>query len=278
METYVAQNYEKLSEVLMGHYGLSFVAAKVLIRKKNIKVNGKRIGADTEIKKGDIIEIFGLVKKQEQKPEIVFEDNNVLVANKPAGIEVCDGNEETLEKQLKRHYKTIFAVHRIDRNTSGLVIFSKNLSAKVELENMFREHRIQKYYLAMVHGKLKKKQQTMIAYLKKDSTKSLVYISDISKVDYSEIITSYKVLQENQDTSLLEVSIETGKTHQIRAHLAHVGHPIVGDDKYGSKEQNKKLKKHRQMLLAYKIIFKEPKGELEYLRGKVIELDRENLR
>ena len=122
--------------------------------------------------------------------------------------------------------------HRLDRNTSGLILFAKNEISLNILLNKFKYKEIEKHYLALVYGKPQFKHQKLEAYLFKDSHKSLVYISDVFKKGYSKIITSYTLLEEYpNNTSLLDVEIETGKTHQIRAHLAHIGYPIIGDRK-----------------------------------------------
>ncbi|MBQ8468894.1 MAG: RluA family pseudouridine synthase [Clostridia bacterium] len=272
MEVLIVDKEQKLSKLLMEKFHLSYSAAKILIKKKNIKVNGKRVSDDQVVCSGDKLEIFG-IKEKTKNVEIVFEDSNILVANKPAGVEVCDGDEQTLDKMLAGAGKGVFAVHRIDRNTTGLVVFAKNLEAKKELEQMFKTHAIKKFYLAEVVGKMPRRADTLVAYLKKVATKSIVFVSDSPKEGYSKIITKYRVLSSNNLSSLLEVEIETGKTHQIRAHLAHVGHALVGDDKYGNKQQNNQFKKHKQQLVSYKLVFENPKGVLEYLKGKVVELD-----
>lgn len=274
MESVVATSEQKLSKFLRAKYsGLSYAAFQKLLRTRAIKINGNKVSADVMVAVGDKIEVYAPDNVlYGPKPQIVFEDDNILVANKPAGIEVCDGDGITLEKMLSGEQR-VYAVHRIDRNTSGLVVFAKNMPAKAELESMFKEHRIEKYYLSQVFGTPKQKQKTLVAYLKKDSAKSLVYVTDKPKPGYDKIITEYKVKSSNGITSWLSIKLLTGKTHQIRAHLAFIGFPLVGDDKYGNKAQNSTLKKHRQMLIAYKIVFENPKNCLEYLRGKAIELD-----
>lgn len=121
--------------------------------------------------------------------------------------------------------------HRLDRNTTGLIIFAKNqLSLKILLEK-FKNHEITKLYKCKVYGTFNKKQAILKSYLFKDSKKSIVYISDKSEKGFKEIITEYKVLEQNNEKnySILEITLHTGKTHQIRAHLAHIGHPIIGD-------------------------------------------------
>ena len=170
--------------------------------------------------------------------------------------------------------------HRLDRNTSGLILFAKNeTSLKILLEK-FKSHEIKKHYLALVYGIPKKKNDKLISYLFKDSSKSLVYISDVPKKGYLKIITSYSLLESySNNTSLLDVEIETGRTHQIRAHLAHIGLPIVGDGKYGKNEINKNFKVKTQKLVSYKLAFdfKTDSGILNYLNGKSFELKKKNI-
>ena len=144
--------------------------------------------------------------------------------------------------------------------------------------NKFKHHEIEKHYLATVYGILPKKQDRLEAYLFKDNKKSLVYISDTPKKGYQKIITSYKVIKENKkdNTSVLDINLETGRTHQIRAHLAHIGFPIIGDGKYGKNEINKKFKQKTQLLESYslKFNFKTESGILEYLNNKDIKLKK----
>lgn len=234
---------------------VSFGDIQKLLRKKDIKINGKRIKADCAVNQGDEVEVYA-AKKQAEQIEIVYEDNELIVANKPAGIEVVASDGDCLLNRLNiQTGKQLFAVHRIDRNTTGLVVFALTEKAKEELENAFKHHTINKYYLAVVVGVPAKTQAKLVAYHKKDSKNSMCYISNEPQKGYNKIITSYKLLKSNDILSLLQVQIETGKTHQIRAHLAHIGHPILGDEKYGNKQINKQFKKKKQMLVAYKLEF-----------------------
>ena len=165
--------------------------------------------------------------------------------------------------------------HRLDRNTSGLILFAKNQTALDILLDKFKHHEIEKHYLALVYGVPKKKSERLISYLFKDSSKSLVYISDVPKKGYLKIITSYSLIESINNTSLLDVEIETGRTHQIRAHLSYIGLPIIGDGKYGINEINKKFKAKTQKLVSYKLKFSfiKDSGILNYLNGKSFEID-----
>ena len=275
MEKIVCQKQSKLIDFLREKYKtLSYADAQKLVRTKNAKVNGARVKENVNLVAGDTVEVFVPQQFLETQPvEIVYQDTNICVANKPANIEVCDGDDQTLLKQLCLQTKEqLFAVHRLDRNTTGLVVFAKNKVAKEELDIIFKEHKIEKHYLAQVFGKPPKKSDKLIAYLKKDAKNSVVKIFDEPKPGASKIITNYKVISSKGDITTLDVEIETGKTHQIRAHLAHIGLFVVGDDKYGDKEKNKLAKKHRQVLCANKLIFKVIDGPLKYLYNKTIEI------
>lgn len=244
------------------------------LRKKDIRVNDKRVSENIIIHTDDVIKVFICDELLENKPNlsIVYEDNFILVADKPINLEVT--GENSLTTLLEKNYSFIKPCHRLDRNTTGLVLFAKSQEALDILLDKFKHHEIEKHYLATIYGILPKKQDRLEAYLFKDNKKSLVYISDTPKKGYQKIITSYKVVKENKkaNTSVLDVNLETGRTHQIRAHLAHIGFPIIGDGKYGKNEINKIFKQKTQLLESYslKFTFTSPSGILEYLNGKVI--------
>ncbi len=155
---------------------------------------------------------------------------------------------------------------------------AKNEKALQILLEKFKNREIDKYYTATVYGILPKKQARLEAYLFKDSKKSLVYISDIPKKGYQKIITLYKVISEDKqnNTSILDIKLETGRTHQIRAHLAHIGSPIIGDGKYGINEVNRRFKQKYQMLTSYKLKFNfiSDSEFLEYLNKKEISINK----
>lgn len=255
-------NNKKVVNFILNNYpSLSANTLYKALRQKDIKLNGKRIHEDIIVHENDEIlvyisdELLGL----KQKLNIIFEDENILLINKPISLEVT-GNE-SLTSIVHENYKNQdflpMPCHRLDRNTTGIVLFAKNEAALNILLEKFRKHEIEKHYLAKVYGIPKKEHLRLESYLFKDEKKAFVYISDTLKPGYQKIITTYKVLSKdiNNNTSVLDVEIETGKTHQIRAHLAHIGHPIIGDGKYGNNIINKKFNAKYQMLHSYKLKF-----------------------
>ena len=249
------------------------------LRKKDIKINGKRVSENVTVFEGDEIQVYisDNLLESNLNLDIVYEDNNILLINKPSNIEVT--GVQSLTEVVHKLYSSCefkpMPCHRLDRNTSGLILFAKNKIALDILLEKFKHHEIEKHYLALVYGVPKKKNEKLVSYLFKDSSKSLVYISDVPKKGYQKIITSYSLIETfDNNSSLLDVEIETGRTHQIRAHLAHIDLPIIGDGKYGINEINKKFKAKAQKLVSYKLIFKfeSDSGILEYLSKKSFEL------
>lgn len=263
---------QKLSKFLAGELSINYNQIQKIIRNKDVKISGARVSKDVDLEIGQEIEVF----LPEEKHEIIFENDDIVVAFKKRNLEtINDAGDDFITKLSKQLNVSLFAVHRLDRNTEGLVVFAKNVDAKNSLDKAIKERKIKKFYLAKVVGVPEKEQDNLVAYLKKDEKNSRVYISDTQEKGYEIIKTNYKLISHDDIFSVLEVELVTGKTHQIRAHLSHIGLPILGDEKYGNSEINKKYNKKYQCLCAYKLVFHFEKGDYLYnLNNQVIELSK----
>ncbi len=274
------------------------------VRKKDIRLNGKRCEIAQRVQEGDVISLFLPDDALESAPptyeflhaskqlDIVYEDEHLMLLNKKAGLLVHPDNKEfadTLIFRVQRYLhdkgeydpaaENSFApalVNRIDRNTSGIVIAAKTAAALRILNDKLKNREIQKYYLCLVHGTMEKPSDTLEGYLEKNESQNRVYISATPKPGARTIRTRYTVLAAHDGLSLLEIHLLTGRTHQIRAHMASIGHPLLGDGKYGTNALNKGTGFHKQALCSYRLSFEftTPAEELNYLNGKSFQLDK----
>lgn len=271
---------KKLNTFLLDKFdGLSVNTIYKSLRKKDIRINDIKVNENVVLHKGDEVKVFIiddlLFSSNRLNPEIIYEDSNILVINKPSGIEVTGDN--SLSTYLKEKYNndSIFPCHRLDRNTSGIVLFAKNQVSLNILLNSFKNREIEKHYRCITYNIPPKNNDTLKAYLFKDVKKSFVYISEKKQKGYQEILTSYKILKKNtlKNLAYLDIELHTGKTHQIRAHLSHINCPILGDGKYGINDINRKYNIKIQLLASYSITFHfKQKNILSYLNDKTFNL------
>ena len=239
---FTIESQKKLSKAVIDELPfLSQFQIKKLIENKDIKVNSNRIKEDLDLKNGDQVVVYYKTSEQKEWYTQIYLDNNVLIVNKRAGIEVASENDRDLISILKKNFSNIYPVHRIDRNTEGLVIFALNPMAEKELLQAFKTRKgIIKKYALLVHGRVDISKIKQTVYLKKMTNLSKVWISEVKTTGFEPIITEFELIEYIGEDSLLSASLITGKTHQIRAHIAYFGYPIVGDNKYG-KDNEKQM-------------------------------------
>lgn len=233
--------------------GVPYAAAQKAIRSKDVLVNGQRVKSDLPLCSGDAVCVFF----NEPNVTVVYEDERLLVVNKPQGL--ASEGENALEEKVRQTRPTAQLCHRLDQNTGGLVLFSKDEEAYEAVFAAMKERTIRKFYACIVAGAPFPREATARAYLIKDAQAAHVMVMDHEREGAKEIITAYKTLCFGA-LSLLEVELITGRTHQIRAHLAHLGCPIVGDDKYGDRALNKALGIKLQALFAVRLELHFPQG------------------
>ena len=247
---------------------LSRFDIKKILENKDIKVNNVRVKENLTLNKNDKVVVFYKEKTSENWFSIVYADENVLLVNKRSGIEVVSENERDLISFLIKDYPGVKAVHRIDRNTEGLVIFALNETAEKELLEAFKTRKgIIKKYALLVNGRVDITKIKRTVYLKKMENLSKVWISEIKTSGYDPIITEFDIVEYRNDKTLLEANLLTGKTHQIRAHIAYYGYPIVGDNKYGKDKANK-----LHLTANYLAFNFNKKQKLAYLNAKNFEI------
>ena len=237
-----------------------------LIRQKQCKLAGARADEKTLLHAGDEVTLY-LDGAYDRSLAIVEQDESVIAFIKPRGLPVDADeygiNEDTALSRLRLVYPDARLVHRLDAGTAGLMLAAKNAKSEEELSFLFREHLLEKKYSATVLGRMPKKRDTLKAYLTKDDKHSSVTVSDHPSHGALEIETSYIVRGESTKKGILlsklEIIIPTGRTHQIRAHMAHIAHPLLGDDKYGDRSANKLLDAGRTDLTSIQIyVFNRP--------------------
>ena len=277
------------------------------IRKKRIKVNGHRAEEKQKLEAGDLVEMYipdeffsseaasVEYSKADIPLDVVYEDENLLLVNKKPGVLVHTGDEGDRNRAAEAERETlIFAIksylvskgeyspedensfapalcNRIDRNTGGIVIAAKNAEALRILNDKIRDREIEKYYLCAVQGRPTPQSGRLENYLFKDAAKNQVYVKNKPEPGAKTAVTEYRVLASRGPLSLVECRLLTGRTHQIRAQMAHAGCPLLGDGKYGRERDNKRLgRTGGQALYSYKLAFPFPTeaGCLEGLRGK----------
>ena len=268
MKSFISKENRKLSKLALYYLeDLSYSAFMKALRKKDVKINGKRVNQDVMLSVGDRVEIF-YTQAITLKFEEIYKDENVLVIKKFSGF-----TSESVFEEISAKYKGAGFIHRLDRNTDGIMIFSLSSASEQELLNGFKNRSFDKFYTAYVVGKMPKKSDVLTAYLVKDKDSATVKIFNNQVKNSVLIKTGYEVVEERDGYSVLSVRLFTGKTHQIRAHLAHIGHPIIGDGKYGDFNTNNKFKEKAQRLTASKLVlhFSED-SPLYYLNNKTFSL------
>lgn len=272
------------------------------LRLKRVKLNGKRCEANVRLSEGDVLSLYindeFFTPSDDRRAyltatpdiDIIYEDENILLVDKKPGIVVHEDESHSSNTLIDKIQAYLYQkgewdpdrensftpslCNRIDRNTGGMVIAAKTAEALRILNEKIRNREIDKYYLCLVHGVPSPPQGTLKGFIRRDKKEKLVYVYDKPHPDALTAVTDYRVLREGKNMALVECLLHTGRTHQIRAQMAHFGHPLVGDTKYGLNKDNKNLPFKYQALYSYKLVFSftTPSGELEYLKGRSFEV------
>ncbi len=263
MKTFTVKNQTTLKEFTDCTYPQGSFFYSALLKKGDIRVNGVRCHKDCNLKAGDEV-VYYTTPAQEGKVShlVVYEDENIIIADKLSGV-----SSEALFSELEKIAP--FPVHRLDRNTAGLIVIAKTEKTQERLINAFKDRTVEKIYYCLAKNNFKAQSATLTAYLLKDGS-GTVKVFDKPAEGRVKIITSYAVEKAEKDLSLVKVILHTGKTHQIRAHLAFIGCPLLGDTKYGDFALNKKYAVTRQRLVATSLKFN-LSGDLSYLNDKSFE-------
>ena len=286
IELYVSNQFEgKKLDRLLSHFHPEISRNDFfrLLRKKDIKINNIRTCENVEVHTGDQIHIYYFGQSIAVAPiyKMIYSDENLLIIDKPQGLCVQpDKNDEIslIDLVHKDYGNHVSLCHRLDRNTGGLIILGRTPSATKLVMDKIKSNEIHKNYICLCHGKMPENHKLLTAWLEKDTKNSIVYIKDFPSKHALEIKTEYTVLDYNnqENYSKLEINLHTGRTHQIRAHLAHIGHPILRDGKYGSNDITSPIPLKYQALYANKLFFKfSDKNILSYLNNTQISADYE---
>lgn len=259
MKSYVVKESGTLKNFTDNTCAQASFCFRALLKSRDIRVNGARVGIDVSLSAGDAVSYYMSAAQESKRAfRTVFQDDNVTVVDKESGV-----NSEAVFAALCEEGEHYF-IHRLDRNTAGILIFARNRASERALLEAFRARAVKKIYLALVVGRMPARRAVEEARLLKDERAARV---TITKDRGEKIVTEYEVLEERGELSLLKITLHTGKTHQIRAHLAYLSHPVLGDEKYGDEVVNRKYHATRQRLIAKELCL-ECGGTLGYLAGK----------